>query len=87
MTGFLHAIVNCDGDFAPAGRAPQRIEDGERFGCSWWADLGQVGLREARRLICREGWSRVKVDGRMLDLCPECHAHHLSTRPGEVSND
>lgn len=39
-----------------------------------WCDGGEADLKptERRRLARREGWSRRRREGELLDLCPDC---------------
>lgn len=39
--------------------------------CVWLTDPVD-GVEEARSLAHRLGWTRPKVDGRLVDLCPHC---------------
>jgi len=60
------AFLYCDGGLlSPAfncERAP--------FGGSM--NEGQIPIADQRSMAKAEGWIRVRIDGRMYDLCPQC---------------
>ena len=38
--------------------------------------LDMISVGEAREWAKREGWRRVKRDGKTVDLCPQCYVAH-----------
>ncbi len=46
-------------------------------GCNLWSEgcTGSVAgspTKEAREIAANRGWTRVKVNNRLADLCPDC---------------
>ena len=71
MTADVYHVIQCD------GRGP----DDEQCGTEGHWPVRTAHHRELRQLLAEHrGWRRRRIEGRLLDLCPDCRKTHTRTR-------
>jgi Na+-translocating ferredoxin:NAD+ oxidoreductase RNF subunit RnfB len=40
--------------------------------CFMWIPTNCTTLKEARKILKKEGWPTKKIDNKVIDICPNC---------------